>query len=157
MPIRTGKIQIGIAGFLPCEGVIQESITIMVKDPVERPFQFFLSRDDLSLGGLIYLNLDKPFGHQLLPSMKLGPSSLPLPINQRSVTYRVTSGESRRVISFDPSTGFIRPVGAGQALVEAFYNGARAYACVVVVQRDPMVKFDMNRCRDLVPEGALKQ
>jgi hypothetical protein len=156
IPIRTGRIQIRVVGLLPCEGMFKEAVTVTVKDPVERPFKFLLSRD-LAAGHFVWLNLHTPEAYMLSAGMQLGPSSKPLRVDPHSIRYKVTSDRSSQVISFDPSTGWIRPVGVGEALIEASYNGAKAYACAVVIQRDAVVGFDRNRCRDLVPEGVLKQ
>ena len=156
IPIRTGRIQIRVLGFLPCEGMFKEAITVTVKDPIDRPYKFFLSRDDLTTGGVVGLSLDVPTAHQLRPSMASGPSSNSLPLDQHSVSYLVTSDRGSQVISVD-SSGVIRPVGVGQALVEASFNGAKAYACVVVKQHEKVVGLARFRCEGLAPDGVLKQ
>jgi len=156
IPIRSGRIQIRVVGFLPCEGMFKEATTVTVKDPIDRPYKFFLSRDDLTSGGVVGLSLDIPTAHQLTPSIASGPSSNPLPLDPHSVRYVVASDRGSQVISVDPS-GVIRPVGVGQALVEASFNGAKAYACVVVKQHDKVVGLARVRCESLAPKGVLKQ
>jgi len=153
-PIRTGKVQVRVVGILACEGVFQEAKTVTVKAPTDRPYRLFLSRDDLITGGIVGLSLDTPTPHQLSPSIALGPSSNPLPLDQHPVGYTVASDRGNQVISVD-SSGVIRPVGVGKALVEASFNGAKAYACVMVKQHDKVVGIARFHCEDLAPKGVL--
>jgi hypothetical protein len=154
IPLRTGRIQIVAAGFVPNEGVFNESLMASVKDPIDTPFRFFLRGvGDFAHGDRISLSLSPRIAATLNPMMLMNATSKPLRVDHHSVNYKVISGQGSEVISFDPSRGRIRPVGVGHVLIEASYNGAKTYACVVVSADALSSMRSQQQCSDLMPTG----
>lgn len=77
----------------------------------------------------------------------------PIPIPAKEVQFRIISGtDNGPSISIDSSTGEVKAVHRGHALVITTFQGLRALTCVNVMQF-PSDGSDRTVCRELIPPG----
>jgi hypothetical protein len=106
--------------------------------------------DQTAKVGTLYLNLESTSGRQIgvTPLAFYNNGEAPVVIPRTEVTFQVRNGTaSNSVIDFDPTTGIVKALRPGHALIQGIFRGAKAYVCVVVASTaHGTVRSD---CRDL--------
>ncbi|MGB7355407.1 MAG: hypothetical protein WA374_03105 [Acidobacteriaceae bacterium] len=157
VPSRRGDLKLNVQVFFEDRKESEASADAIVKLPEEKPVTFAIhtpGRDDPGREGTIYMDLS-PIGNQdvLRAGAVYKAGGSPVAIDVKDVDFEViaTPGQPPPV-TVDGTTGFIRAVHYGHALIVARFEGLSSLTCVDVVGRlenggDPTV------CAELVPPG----
>ncbi|HTV82623.1 MAG TPA: hypothetical protein VME18_08230 [Acidobacteriaceae bacterium] len=130
--------------------------TWMVTYPDRKPVKIEVidgPGDDI---GTVYLGLADPVEFQdagLFPRAFYAGAQHPVPIPYKDVKFTVISKTpADPPISLDDTTGEVKPVHLGHALVLTTFQGLDALTCIDV-QRHGEDGCDRTVCRELVPPG----
>jgi len=166
VPIRLGKLQLRIYVAFKDGGFDTDSVEVNVdRLPEQAPQRFILSDPAVRIdfkrkAGTLHLALSAHSPAELLiPVAFYQGINSPIPFNPIPATLLndivftvVTRRNQRSPIAFNPSTGEVKAVMVGQALVKATLNGKSAYACVDVMPRADDWNQRSN-CNDFLPPG----
>lgn len=166
VPIRLGNLQLRIYVAFKDGGFDTDSVEVNVdRLPQQAPQRLILSDPAVRIdfkrkAGTLHLALSAHSSAELLvPVAFYNGIDSPIPLTPipaallKDIVFTVvTRRDQRSPIAFSPSTGEVKAVMVGQALVKATLDGKSAYSCVDVMPRGDDWNTRSN-CNDFLPPG----
>jgi hypothetical protein len=164
VPIRLGKLELRVTVGFKDGGIDTDSVEVDVDHlPSEAPRRLILCDpavrvDYTRKAGTLHFGLSPPSAPELVvPVAFYRGIDSPIPLNPipgsllgEIVLTVITRKDQQSPIALNPTTGEVKAVGIGQALIKATLRGKSAYACADVMR----VSDDWNQrsdCRDFLP------
>jgi hypothetical protein len=155
-PERVGKAELYIGVFFSDGGVQSARVVAEVALPNEKPDKFLVNRggDDSETTGTVYLDLSAQSNHiNLNPKAVYSEEAGPVPIPYENVQFKLISANAADPpIRIDPSTGRIKALHIGHALVQSTFEDFSDLTCVDVME-NASYGGDRTNCAELVPPG----
>jgi len=166
VPIRLGKLQLRILVAFKDGNFSSDSVEVNVdRLPDQAPSRLILSDPKVRIdftrkAGTLHLDLSPGSNDELLvPVAFYSGITSPIPLNPipstilDDIAFTVIPRRNQpSPIAFNPSTGEVKAVRIGQALVRATLRGKSAYACVDVM-KDVREFNERSNCSDFLPPG----
>jgi len=157
-PLSLGSLVLDASGRFADGASWLQRVTMYVLPPSQPPRKLIIgwSSNPDGFSGLLHLNLAHPRREILVPNALYDESPALIRLDDNSVRFGVRTNNGQNVLTVDPATGDIKPIGTGEALVEVTYGGLTAPVCVVVSIDGNRPDHGRSDCRDLLrPDQTL--
>ena len=164
VPMELGDIEMGIMGNFAGKQLDRSTAKLHVGLSSRKPVEIWIDPNGFALQqNIIRLDIDEPrwagktneAWQYLFPVAFYPDVRSHVYLDVASVEFKVRQPAGAPVIAFDRSTGRMKPLRQGDALVETWFSGVVRRTCIQV--RNSSMPFDRSNCKQLRAAAAPSQ
>jgi hypothetical protein len=150
-PSVLGKLSLGIIVFFQDGGIARKNEDVETVLPSRPPEKFIIQQNHGNPWNTnrMYATVNRS---TWLNTVAYYPGfDKPIQLPAANIVFHVLNDAGREPLQLDPTTGTIKPVNAGRALVQADFAGLTTFTCILVFPSAGGGSVD--DCHDLLPQG----
>ncbi|HEY0786373.1 MAG TPA: IPT/TIG domain-containing protein [Acidobacteriaceae bacterium] len=153
VPLHLGRTGLDVFGEATDGTIFHQVFLLDVKPPLRPAASLTVSVGGQpgDNAGTIYLHSDRPARTFLVPQVSYPGLGTKVELDASAVQFLVRSRVPGAVVMVEKTTGILRPIAPGHALIETSFGGAKNLTCVVVTDKERF--YERTRCEELLAPG----